>query len=40
MAYEQSVRGGFRISRTDAAHFMLHVLQQPETIGHSITIAY
>ena len=40
VAYEQSVRGGFRISRADAAHFMLHVLQQPETIRHSIAIAY
>jgi uncharacterized protein YbjT (DUF2867 family) len=36
----QSVRGGFRVSRADAAHFMLRVLQQPETVGHSIAIAY
>jgi hypothetical protein len=40
MAYRQSVRGGFRVSRADAAHFMLRVLQQQETVGHSIAIAY
>lgn len=39
-AYEQSVRGGLRIARADAAHFMLQVLERPETIGHSIAIAY
>jgi nucleoside-diphosphate-sugar epimerase len=39
-AYGQSVRGGFRISRADAAHFMLRALQQHETVGHSIAIAY
>jgi putative NADH-flavin reductase len=39
-AYEQSVRGGFSVSRADAAHFMLHVLDQSETIRHSIAIAY
>lgn len=39
-AYEQSVRGGFRIARADAAQFMLHTLDLPETIGQSIAIAY
>jgi hypothetical protein len=39
-AIEQSVRGGFRVSRADAAHFMLRVLRQHETFGHSIAIAY
>jgi nucleoside-diphosphate-sugar epimerase len=39
-AYEQSVRGGFSVSRADAAQFMLRALKQPETIGHSIAIAY
>jgi hypothetical protein len=39
-AYEQSVRGGFSVSRADAAHFMLRVLNQPETFRHSIAIAY
>jgi nucleoside-diphosphate-sugar epimerase len=38
-AYEQSVRGGFSVTRADAAHFMLRVLGEPETIGHSIAIA-
>jgi nucleoside-diphosphate-sugar epimerase len=40
VAYEQSVRGGFSISRADAAHFMLSVLGRPESIGHSVAIAY
>lgn len=39
-AYGQSVRGGLRISRADAAQFMLGALDQPETIGQSIAIAY
>jgi hypothetical protein len=39
-AYEQSVRRGLRISRADAAQFMLYALQRRETIGHSIAIAY
>jgi hypothetical protein len=38
-AYGQSVRRGYRISRADAAHFMLRVIEQPETIGKSIAIA-
>lgn len=39
-AYEQSVRGGSRIARADVASLMLSVLERPETIGHSIAIAY
>jgi hypothetical protein len=39
-AHNQSVRRRYRISRADAANFMLRVLGQPETIGHSIAIAY
>jgi putative NADH-flavin reductase len=39
-AYEQSVHHGYRIARADAANFMLRVLDQPETVGHSIAIAY
>jgi hypothetical protein len=39
-AHGQSVRGGLRISRADAAQFMLHALDQPETVGQSIAIAY
>jgi hypothetical protein len=38
-AYGQSVRGGLRITRADAAHFMLQVIEQPGTIGQSIAIA-
>jgi hypothetical protein len=39
-AYEQSVRRGYRIARADAATFMLRVLDQAETIGHSLAIAH
>ncbi|WP_433170202.1 NAD(P)-dependent oxidoreductase [Actinoallomurus sp. CA-150999] len=38
-AYGQSVRGGRRVTRADAAHFMLRAIEQPETIGKSIAIA-
>jgi NAD(P)-dependent dehydrogenase (short-subunit alcohol dehydrogenase family) len=38
-AYGQSVRGGFRIARADAANFMLRAIGQPETIGQSIAVA-
>ncbi|MGH3326460.1 MAG: NAD(P)-dependent oxidoreductase [Streptomycetales bacterium] len=36
----QKPRGGFRISRADVAHFMLRVLERPETIEQAITITY
>src|SRR5213593_4490004 len=36
MAYGQNLKGGFFISRADVAHFMLRVLEQPETIGQVI----
>lgn len=36
----QKPRGGFKISRADLAHFMLRVIEQPETIGEAITVAY
>jgi putative NADH-flavin reductase len=39
-AYWQGVRRGYRISRTDVAHFMLRVLNQPETIKQAIAVAY
>jgi uncharacterized protein YbjT (DUF2867 family) len=40
IAYEQSVRGGFRIARADAAHFALRALGMPETVRHSVAVAY
>lgn len=40
IAYEQSVRGGFRIARADAAHFTLRALGMPETVRHSVAVAY
>jgi putative NADH-flavin reductase len=39
-AYEQNLRGGVVIARADVAHFMLSVLEQPETIGKAIGIAH
>ena len=32
-------RGGWSISRADVAHYMLRVLEQPETIKQTIGIA-
>ena len=39
MAYGQNLRGGWDISRADVAHYMLRVLEQPETIKQVIGIA-
>ncbi|HEY0692593.1 MAG TPA: hypothetical protein VGD71_26590 [Kribbella sp.] len=39
-ANRQSMRGGFRLARADAAHFMLAALGRPETIRQSIAVAY
>jgi putative NADH-flavin reductase len=39
VAYGQNVRGGWSVSRTDVAHLMLGVLEQPETIKQAIGIA-
>lgn len=39
-AVEQSVPAGKRIARADAADLMLRVIDQPETIGLGISIAY
>jgi nucleoside-diphosphate-sugar epimerase len=38
-AYGQNVRGGWSIPRADVAHFMLRVLEQPETIQQVIGVA-
>lgn len=38
-AVGRNVRGGFRIPRADVAHYMLAVLDQPDTIGQVIGIA-
>lgn len=35
----QNVRRGFTISRADVAHFMLHAIDQPETIKQTVGIA-
>jgi uncharacterized protein YbjT (DUF2867 family) len=39
-AYGQNLRGVLFISRADVAHFMLRVLEQPETIKKVLGIAY
>lgn len=39
-ARDQSVPGGLKISRADAAHYMLSVLEDPETVRQSIGIGY
>lgn len=39
VAYGRSVRGGWRIPRADVAHYMLRVLEQPDTINRIIGIA-
>jgi putative NADH-flavin reductase len=39
-ALEQNIRGGWSVSRSDVAHLMLRVLDQPETIKQTIGIAY
>lgn len=36
----QNLPGGFFIARADVAHLMLRALKQPETIKHTIGIAY
>jgi len=38
-AYGQNLRGGLSVPRADVAHFMLRVLDQPQTIGQVIGIA-
>ncbi|MGH4014664.1 MAG: NAD(P)-dependent oxidoreductase [Pseudonocardiaceae bacterium] len=38
-AYGQNLRGGWSIPRADVAHYMLRVLEQPETIKQTIGIA-
>jgi uncharacterized protein YbjT (DUF2867 family) len=38
-AYGQNIRGGLSVPRADVAHFMLEVLDRPETAGHAIGIA-
>jgi putative NADH-flavin reductase len=39
-AIEQSVPGGQRIARADAAHLMLRVITEPDTYGLGLSIAY
>lgn len=38
IAYERGVRGGWRISRADVAHFILTIIPDPDTYHHAITI--
>jgi uncharacterized protein YbjT (DUF2867 family) len=38
-AYGQNIRRGIVVPRADVAHLMLHVLEQPATIGQAIGVA-
>jgi hypothetical protein len=38
-AYERNLRRGLKISRADVAHYMLHALGQPETIGRIVGVS-
>ena len=38
-AYGQNLRGGLSVPRANVAHFMLHILGQPDTIHQAIGIA-
>ena len=38
-AYGRNLRGGLTISRADVAHLMLHVLDDPATIGQTVGVA-
>ena len=39
-AFEHNVPNSFRISRADVAHFMLDVVDRPDTFGQAISVAY
>jgi uncharacterized protein YbjT (DUF2867 family) len=39
-AIDQNVRRGRSIGRADLAHFMLDAINNPDTVGHTIGIAY
>jgi putative NADH-flavin reductase len=39
-AIDQNVRRGRSISRAELAHFMLDAINNPDTVGHTIGIAY
>jgi putative NADH-flavin reductase len=38
-AYGRNLRGGALISRADVAHYMLHAVEDPDTIGKTVGIA-
>lgn len=38
-AYERNLRRGLKISRADVAHYMLHALGQPGTIGRIVGVS-
>jgi hypothetical protein len=39
-AYGATVPGGTRLSRADAAHFMLRAIERPETFLQAVSIGY
>src|SRR5947199_187212 len=38
-AYGRNIRGGALVSRADVAHYMLHALDDPTSIGQTVGIA-
>jgi hypothetical protein len=40
LPYRRNLRGGWRISRADVAHFMLAALDQPQSLKQMVGIAY
>ncbi|MFJ4483710.1 hypothetical protein ACIP3D_15315 [Streptomyces longwoodensis] len=38
-AYGRNIRGGTKVARTDVAHHMLRVLDEPDSIGQTVGIA-
>jgi len=39
-ALDRNLRGGVSISRADVAHHMLALLGRPDTVGHTVGVAY
>ncbi len=39
-AYGRNIRGGLTISRADVAHYMLHALDDPTSIGQTVGLAH
>src|SRR5579859_3394694 len=40
VAYGRNLRRGLTISRADVAHYMLHALDDPDSVGQTVGVAY